>query len=229
MQLSLFKHQHRRVHRGNQVPSVYFCLEIPKERGMYDKKKMDDLKESIERWEEDSLKKALSSLPERADEFITTSSEPINRLYTPLDVADMDYAASLGLPGEYPFTRGVHPTLHRSKLWTMRMFAGFGTAEETNARFKYLLDQGQTGLSIAFDLATLMGYDTDQPEALGEFGKCGVAVSSLKDMEILLEDIPLDKVSTSMTINSPAAIIWAMYLAAAEKQGVQPAQLRGTT
>ena len=195
---------------------------------MYDKKKLDALRDSLEKWEETSLRKALSSLPERADEFITTSSEPINRLYTPLDTADMDYASDLGLPGEYPFTRGVHPTLHRSKLWTMRMFAGFGTAEETNARFKYLLDQGQTGLSIAFDLATLMGYDTDQPEALGEFGKCGVAVSSLKDMEILLDGIPLDRVSTSMTINSPAAIIWAMYIAAAENKGVRTDQLRGT-
>jgi methylmalonyl-CoA mutase N-terminal domain/subunit len=195
---------------------------------MYDKQKLDELKNSLENWEETALSKSLASLPERADEFITTSSEPINRLYTPLDVADKDYASSLGLPGEYPFTRGVHPTLHRSKLWTMRMFAGFGTAEETNLRFKYLLEQGQTGLSIAFDLATLMGYDTDQPEALGEFGKCGVAVSSLKDMEILLDGIPLDKVSTSMTINSPAAIIWAMYIAAAENKGVRPDQLRGT-
>ena len=195
---------------------------------MYDKKKLDELRDALAKWEETSLKKALSSLPERNDEFITTSSEPVNRLYTPLDVADMDYATSLGLPGEYPFTRGVHPTLHRSKLWTMRMFAGFGTAEETNARFKYLLEQGQTGLSIAFDLATLMGYDTDQPEALGEFGKCGVAVSSLRDMEILLDGIPLDKVSTSMTINSPAAIIWAMYIAAAENKGLRADQLRGT-
>ena len=195
---------------------------------MYDKKKIDELQQSLSKWEETSLKKALNQLPERADEFITTSSEPINRLYTPLDIADLDYNESLGLPGEYPYTRGVHPTLHRSKLWTMRMFAGFGTAEETNGRFKYLLEQGQTGLSIAFDLATLMGYDTDQPEALGEFGKCGVAVSSLKDMEILLDGIPLDKVSSSMTINSPAAIIWAMYLVAAEKQGVRLDQLRGT-
>jgi len=195
---------------------------------MYDKKKLDELKDSLEKWEETSLQKTLASLPERRDKFITTSSEPINRLYTPLDVADMDYASDLGPPGEYPYTRGVHPTLHRGKLWTMRMFAGFGTAEETNKRFHYLLDQGQTGLSIAFDLATLMGYDTDQPEALGEFGKCGVAVSSLKDMEILLDGIPLDKVSSSMTINSPAAIIWAMYIAAAEKQGVRPDQLRGT-
>jgi methylmalonyl-CoA mutase, N-terminal domain len=195
---------------------------------MYDRKKLNELRDSFERWEETSLQKTLSSMPERQNSFITTSSEPINRLYTPLDVQNMDYENDLGLPGEYPYTRGVHPTLHRGKLWTMRMFAGFGTAEETNARFKYLLDQGQTGLSIAFDLATLMGYDTDQPEALGEFGKCGVAVSSLKDMEILLHDIPLEKVSTSMTINSPASIIWAMYIAAAEKQGVHPDRLRGT-
>jgi methylmalonyl-CoA mutase N-terminal domain/subunit len=146
-----------------------------------------------------------------------------------LDVAELDYELDLGLPGEYPFTRGIHATMHRSRLWTMRMFAGFGTAEETNARFKFLLEEGQTGLSIAFDLATLMGYDSDAPEALGEFGKCGVAVSSLRDMEILLDGIPLDKVSTSMTINSPAAIIWAMYIATAEKQGVRADQLRGTT
>src|SRR5512133_1568613 len=196
---------------------------------MYDKKKLDELRDSLQKWEETSLQKTLAQMPERREEFITTSSEPINRLYSPLDVADLDYESDLGLPGEYPYTRGVHPTLHRSKLWTMRMFAGFGTAEETNKRFKYLLEQGQTGLSIAFDLATLMGYDTDQPEALGEFGKCGVAISSLKDMEILLEGIQLDKVSSSMTINSPAAIIWAMYLAAAENQGVRLDQLRGTT
>ncbi|HEY5901583.1 MAG TPA: methylmalonyl-CoA mutase family protein, partial [Anaerolineales bacterium] len=145
---------------------------------MYDRKKLDELKDALEKWEETGLQKALASLPERRETFVTTSSEPINRLYTPLDVADLDYAAHLGMPGEYPYTRGVHPTLHRGRLWTMRMFAGFGTAEETNARFKYLLSQGQTGLSIAFDLATLMGYDTDQPQALGEFGKCGVAVSS---------------------------------------------------
>ena len=195
---------------------------------MYDKKKLDELKDSLEQWDKTSLQKTLAKLPERREKFITTSSEPIDRLYTPMDVADMDYASDLGHPGEYPYTRGVHPTLHRGKLWTMRMFAGFGTAEETNKRFHYLLDQGQTGLSIAFDLATLMGYDTDAPEALGEFGKCGVAVSSLKDMEILLQGIPLDKVSSSMTINSPAAIIWAMYIAAAEKQGVRPDQLRGT-
>ncbi|MEP7200606.1 MAG: methylmalonyl-CoA mutase family protein, partial [Chloroflexota bacterium] len=165
---------------------------------------------------------------ERMNEFITTSSEPINRLYTPLDIAGMDYVKEIGFPGDYPYTRGVHPTLHRGRLWTMRMFAGFGTAEETNARFKYLLSQGQTGLSIAFDLPTLYGYDSDAPETLGEFGKCGVAVSSLADMEILLDGLPLDQITTSMTINSPAAIIWAMYIAAAEKRGVPMAQLGGT-
>ena len=195
---------------------------------MFDPRKLEQLRQAYEEWEETTLQQSMAALPERQAEFITTSSEPVQRVYTPLDIAGLDYLRDLGLPGEYPFTRGVHPTLHRSKLWTMRMFAGFGSAEETNARFKYLLEQGQTGLSIAFDLPTLMGYDTDAPEALGEFGKCGVAVSSLEDMEILLKDIPLDQVSTSMTINSPAAIVWAMVIAAAEKQGVRPEQLRGT-
>jgi methylmalonyl-CoA mutase N-terminal domain/subunit len=195
---------------------------------MYDRSKLEELRSEKDRWEETTLQNTLARFPERQDQFVTTSSEPIERIYTPLDVADLDYQDDLGLAGEYPFNRGIHPTLHRGKLWTMRMFAGFGTAEETNARFKYLLDQGQTGLSIAFDLPTLMGYDTDSPESLGEFGKCGVAVSSLRDMELLLEGIPLDKVSTSMTINSPAAVIWAMYIAVAEKQGVRSDQLRGT-
>ncbi len=195
---------------------------------MYDRQKIEALRQARERWEASTLARSLEALPERQSAFITASSEPIERLYTPLEVADLDYLEDLGLPGEYPFTRGIHPTMHRGRLWTMRMFAGFGTAEETNRRFKYLLEKGQTGLSIAFDLPTLMGYDTDAPEALGEFGKCGVAVSSLKDMEILLEGIPLDRVSTSMTINSPAAVIWAMYIATAEKQGVRSEQLRGT-
>jgi methylmalonyl-CoA mutase N-terminal domain/subunit len=183
---------------------------------------------AVEGWEQSTLRKTLDRMPERRDQFVTQSSAPINRLYTPLDVADMDYLNDLGMPGEYPFTRGVHATGHRGKLWTMRMFAGFGTAEETNARYKYLLSQGNMGLSVAFDLATLMGYDTDAPEALGEFGKCGVAVSSLKDMEILFDGIPLDEVTTSMTINSPAPIIWAFYIAAAEKQGIPMAKLGGT-
>jgi len=195
---------------------------------MFDQDKLEALKRALEKWEDTGLKRGLGQMHERRDRFITTSSEPIRRLYTPLDVERIDYLQDLGFPGEFPYTRGVHPTLHRGRLWTMRMFAGFGTAEETNARFKYLLDQGQTGLSIAFDLPTLMGYDTDAPAALGEFGKCGVAVSSLKDMEFLLDGIPLDQISSSMTINSPAAIIWAMYIAVAEKQGVRPEQLRGT-
>jgi len=195
---------------------------------MYDPQELEHLEQELKRWDEETLKETLARFPERRDEFITTSSEPINRVYTPFDVKNSHYKEDLGMPGEYPYTRGVHATLHRSRLWTMRMFAGFGTAEETNQRFKYLLEQGQTGLSIAFDLPTLMGFDTDDPEALGEFGKCGVAVTSLKDMEVLTDGIPLDKVSTSMTINSPAAITWAMYIAAAETQGVRRDQLRGT-
>ena len=195
---------------------------------MFSEDELEKIREALEKWEETTLQQAMAIMPERRERFITTSSEPVDRLYTPLDIADMDYVRDLGLPGQYPYTRGIHPTMYRSRPWTMRMFAGFGTAEETNERFSYLLDQGQTGLSIAFDLATLMGYDTDAPEAEGEFGKCGVAVSSLQDMEILLNSIPLDKVSTSMTINSPAPVIWAMYIAAAEKQGVRPDQLRGT-
>jgi len=181
----------------------------------------------LERWKQTTLKATLDRQPERYPEFITASGEPVERLYTPLDV-EGDYLEKIGFPGEYPFTRGIHPNMYRGRLWTMRMFAGFGTAEETNARFKYLLAHGETGLSVAFDLPTLMGYDTDAPEAEGEFGKCGVAVSSLKDMEILFDGIPLDKVTTSMTINSPAAVIWAMYIAAAEKQGVRMDQLGGT-
>jgi methylmalonyl-CoA mutase N-terminal domain/subunit len=195
---------------------------------MYDKEKLAELAEAKDKWEETTLQQTLSRFPERREKFMTTSSEPIKRLYTPLDVADLDYLQDLGNPGEYPFTRSVHSTLYRGKPWTMRMFAGFGTAEETNERYKYLLNQGNMGLSVAFDLATLMGYDTDQPQAIGEFGKCGVAISSLKDMEILFDGIPLEQVSTSMTINSPAAIIWAMYIAAAEKQGVPMSKLRGT-
>ncbi len=188
----------------------------------------NDVQQSRQNWEQSTLKQTLDRYPERSEEFITTSSEPVERLYTPLDV-EASYNEGLGFPGEYPFTRGVHPTMHRGRLWTMRMFAGFGAAEETNARFKYLLEQGQTGLSTAFDMPTLMGYDTDAPEAEGEFGKCGVAVSSLRDMEVLFDGIPLDKVTTSMTINSPAPIVWAMYIAAAEKQGVPMHKLGGTT
>ncbi|MCP4428337.1 MAG: methylmalonyl-CoA mutase family protein [Chloroflexi bacterium] len=195
---------------------------------MYDKDKLNQIAQEKEEWEKTTLHKSTSRFPERKESFLTTSSEPIKRLYTPLDVPDLDYERDLGFPGEYPFTRGVHATMHRGRPWTMRMFAGFGSAKETNARYKYLLEQGNMGLSVAFDLPTLMGYDSDAPEALGEFGKCGVAISSLQDMEMLFDGIPLDQVSTSMTINSPAAIIWAMYIAAAEKQGVSMDKLRGT-
>ena len=186
------------------------------------------IQQEFERWQDDTLKRTLDRFPERQPEFVTASSAPVERLYTPADIADTDYLRDIGFPGEYPYTRGVHATLHRGKLWTMRMFAGFGSAEETNARFRYLLQQGQTGLSVAFDMPTLYGYDTDAPEALGEFGKCGVAVSSLADMEALFDQIPMGEVTTSLTINSPAAIIWAMYIAAAEKQGYRRQQLRGT-
>jgi methylmalonyl-CoA mutase N-terminal domain/subunit len=189
----------------------------------------DQVREAQERWEQQTLWPALERTPERDVQFMTTSSAPVERLYTPLDLADNEYLRDIAHPGEYPYTRGVHPTGYRGKVWTMRMFAGFGTAEETNERFKYLLANGQTGLSIAFDMPTLYGRDTDHPLVEGEFGKCGVAVSSLADMEVLLDGIPLDQVSTSMTINSPAAIIWAMYLVVAEKRGVPWAQLRGTT
>src|SRR5579875_3455044 len=165
---------------------------------------------------------------ERPGPFVTTSGLPIERLYTPQSLPDFDYGRDLGDPGKYPFTRGVHSTGYRGKLWTIRMFAGFGSAEETNARYRYLLDHGETGLSVAFDMPTLMGYDTDDPWSEGEFGKCGVAVSSLADMEILFDGIPVDQITTSMTINSPAAAIWAMYIAAAEKRGVPRARLGGT-
>ncbi|MFQ5859658.1 MAG: methylmalonyl-CoA mutase [Anaerolineae bacterium] len=195
---------------------------------LYDHEVLKDLEDQRVRWEEETLKPATDRHAERRDEFVTTSSKPIKRLYTPEDNAGLDYMEDLGYPGEYPFTRGVHPTMHRGRLWTMRMFAGFGTAEETNQRFKFLLEQGQTGLSVAFDMPTLYGYDSDSPWGLGEFGKCGVAISSLRDMEVLFDGIPLGEVSTSMTINSPAAVLWAMYIAVAEKQGVPMRKLRGT-
>lgn len=195
---------------------------------MIDPKELDAIRDGRDKWEETTLQKSLARGPERAKKFITTSSEEVERLYTPDEIAEMEYARDLNDAGEYPFTRGVHATMYRGKVWTMRMFAGFGTAEETNARFKYLLEHGETGLSTAFDMPTLYGYDTDAPQALGEFGKCGVAISSLADMEILFEGIPVDQVTTSMTINSPAAIIWAMYIAAAEKRGIPRTKLGGT-
>ncbi len=179
-------------------------------------------------WEEGVLKGHLDKHAEWKDEFITTSSLPINRLYSPDDIANFDYLKDLNFPSQYPFTRGVQPTMFRGKLWTMRMFSGFGTAEESNKRYKYLMEHGETGLSVAFDFPTLYGFDTDHPLAKGEFGKCGVAISSLKDMEILFSGIPLDKITTSMTINGPAAIVWAFYLVTAEKQGLSKEQIGGT-
>src|SRR6516162_5776817 len=179
-------------------------------------------------WETHTLAPALAKTPERRSEFTTISGHPIRRLYTEADLARWDPAAQLAGPGEPPYTRGIHATMHRGRLWTMRQFAGFGTAEDTNQRFRYLLAQGQTGLSTAFDLPTLMGYDSDHALAEGEVGKCGVAISSLADMEVLFDQIPLAEVTTSMTINSPAAVIWAMYLAVAEKQGANWKEISGT-
>src|SRR3989475_10955140 len=178
------------------------------------------LEKERKRWEDTTLRNALESLPERRKEFVTTSSRPLKRLYTPLDLGVKTDEERLGVPGEFPYTGGIHPTMYRGRLWTMRMFAGFGSAEDTNRRFKYLIDHGETGLSVALDMPTLYGYDTDAPEAKGEFGTCGVAVSSLRDMEALFRGIDIGAVSTSMTINSPASVIWAMYLANAEKRGV---------
>ena len=179
-------------------------------------------------WEEKILKPTLEKSPERATEFTTISAHPIRRLYTQADLAGADLEKDLSYPGEPPYTRGIHATMHRGRLWTMRQFAGFGAAEDTNQRFRYLLSQGQTGLSVAFDLPTLMGYDSDHPLSEGEVGKCGVAISSLADMEVLFDQIPLADVTTSMTINSPAAVIWAMYLAVAEKQGADWKKISGT-
>ena len=178
-------------------------------------------------WEEGPLATALRRAPERADGFAASSLD-VARLYTPLDVADLDYGRDLGFPGEYPFTRGVQPTMYRGRLWTMRQYAGFGTAEESNRKFRYLLEQGQTGLSVAFDLPSQLGYDSDDPMAIAEVGQVGVAIDSLADMETLFDGIPLERVSTSMTINAPAAVMLAMYVAAGEKRGTPAAQLRGT-
>jgi methylmalonyl-CoA mutase, N-terminal domain len=179
-------------------------------------------------WEEKTLAPVLGKNPERHAQFTTISGHPIRRLYTDADLASWDPSGDLGFPGEPPYTRGIHSTMHRGRLWTMRQFAGFGAAEDTNQRFRYLLSQGQTGLSTAFDLPTLMGYDSDHPLSEGEVGKCGVAISSLADMEVLFDQIPLAHVTTSMTINSPAAVIWAMYLAVAEKQGADWKKISGT-
>ena len=194
---------------------------------MADSEERKKLEKELRRWEATTLKDALKVLPERRKEFVTTSSRAVKRLYTPLDLPDT-FLERLGKPGEYPFTRGIHPTMYRGRLWTMRLFAGYGSAEDTNERFKYLIAHGETGLSVAFDMPTLYGYDTDEPEAKGEFGTCGVAVSSLEDMQTLFSGIDVGRVSTSMTINGPASVTWAMYLAMAEERGVSRSSLRGT-
>ncbi|MDI6887982.1 MAG: methylmalonyl-CoA mutase family protein [Candidatus Thermoplasmatota archaeon] len=185
--------------------------------------KIEELRKARESYEKENLK-----AEERAQEFKTLSGIPVKRVYTPEDIKELDYQSYLGFPGEEPFTRGIHPTMYRGKLWTMRQFSGYGTAEETNKRFKYLLQHGETGLSVAFHFPTLYGYDSDSKRAKGEIGKCGVAIDTLKDMEILFDGIPLDKVTTSMTINPPAPILWAMYIAVAEKQGIARKEISGT-
>ena len=195
---------------------------------MFDEKKLEEIKNGKKEWTEGPVEKALSRFPERKEKFTTGSNLEVERLYGPDNVEDFDYNEKLGYPGQYPYTRGVQPTMYRGRLWTMRQYAGFATAEESNQRYKYLLDQGQTGLSVAFDLPTQIGYDSDHSLSEGEIGKVGVAIDSLKDMEILFDGIPLDKVSTSMTINAPASVLLAMYIAVAEKQGVSKDKLRGT-
>ncbi|HEV7375358.1 MAG TPA: methylmalonyl-CoA mutase family protein [Pyrinomonadaceae bacterium] len=187
-----------------------------------------DEQTAVEQWEQETLAPVLNKRAERKKRFETVSLEEVNRLYTPADTADIDFERDISFPGEFPYTRGIHPTGYRGKLWTMRQFAGFGTPEETNARFKYLTAQGQTGLSVAYDLPTLMGYDSDSLLSEGEVGKCGVAVSSLADMEVLFDGIPLEGVTVSQTINAPASVLLAMYLVVAEKQGADWKKISGT-
>jgi len=184
------------------------------------------IKDAFTAWLENTLKPVLKRFPERRESFETSSGIPVERLYLPPEV--QEYLDQLGFPGEYPYTRGVQPTMYRGRLWTMRQYAGYASAEESNQRYRYLIEQGQTGLSVAFDLPTQIGYDADDPLAAGEVGKVGVSISSLEDMAQLFDGIPLDKVSTSMTINSPAAVLLAMYIAVAKRQGVEPEKLRGT-
>ena len=193
---------------------------------------LNDLKIKVQTaykdWEQNTYGKFISSKPEREKEFTTVSFSPVYPLYTPLNFGDEDYNEKLGFPGAFPFTRGIQPTMYRGKLWTMRQYAGFGTAAESNKRYRYLLEQGTSGLSVAFDLPTQIGYDSDHPMAYGEVGKVGVAVDSLADMEILFDGIPLEKISTSMTINASASVLLAMYIAVAEKQNVPKNKISGT-
>ena len=194
---------------------------------MPDREDLKIVAEDFKKWSE-RTEANLAKQPERQEMFVNTSGISVKRLYTPLDQEEMPYASDIGFPGEYPFTRGVQPTMYRGRYWTMRQYAGFASAEESNKRYRFLLEQGQTGLSVAFDLPTQIGYDSDHEMAMGEVGKVGVAIDSLKDMETLFNEIPLDRVSTSMTINAPASLLLAMYLAVAEQQGVDAKKLRGT-
>ncbi len=194
---------------------------------MFDKEELERIRQGRKKYDE-KVEKGLAKKPERREKFETGGGLALERLYTPEALADRDYMEDIGFPGSYPFTRGVQPTMYRGRLWTMRQYAGFGTAKESNERYRYLLEQGQTGLSVAFDLPTQIGYDSDHPMAQGEVGKVGVAIDSLEDMEVLFDQIPLDKVSTSMTINAPASVLLAMYIAVAEKQGVSADKLSGT-
>jgi len=194
---------------------------------MFDPKKIEEIRNQAQEWN-NKVDKTLAKNPERKKNFQTTSGIAVKRVFSPEDIAGLDYRKDLNLPGEFPYTRGIQPTMFRGRFWTMRQYAGFGTAEDTNRRYRYLLEQGQTGLSVAFDLPTQIGYDSDHPLAQGEVGKVGVAIDSVKDMEVLFNQIPLDKVSTSMTINAPAALLLAMYIAVGEEQGVAAAKLNGT-
>jgi len=196
---------------------------------MFDADELDEIQSAKEKWEQEHVEPVVDRFGEREDEFLTdTGGQTVERLYTPADLDDFEYEEDLGFPGDEPYTRGVYSTGYRGRLWTMRQYAGMGTAEETNTRFNYLLDEGQTGLSMAFDLPTQMGYDSDDSMAAGEVGKAGVAIDSLRDMERVFDGIPLDEVSTSMTINAPASVLLAMYIAVGDKQGVDRAELRGT-
>jgi methylmalonyl-CoA mutase N-terminal domain/subunit len=196
---------------------------------MIDKSKLSEMIKTETRWLNNIVKPTIDKFPERQQQYQTLSDITIDRIYTPASIPEFDYSRDLGFPGEYPFTRGVQPTMYRGRLWTMRQYAGYGSAQDTNRRYKYLMAQGQTGLSVAFDLPTQLGYDSDNPKARGEVGKCGVAISSLQDLQVLFDGINLAKVSTSMTINAPASMLLAMYVAVAQSQHQSPAQLTGTT
>ena len=194
---------------------------------MFTKENIEKIDGDTKKWQK-VYKESIAKAPERLKRFSTVSDHPVQSLYTPFDIKDLDYSNDIGFPNQYPFTRGVQPTMYRGKLWTMRMFAGLGSAKDTNERFHLLVNEGQTGLSTAFDMPTLMGYDTDSPKSRGECGRCGVAIDTLKDMEILFDGLPIDKITTSMTINPPAAVMWAMYIAMAEKRGIPREMIGGT-